>query len=282
MGLMLSRTGTLMANALDLFHVLLKRLCKCLHNGQQRQIPPDSNSSKPNPQGQGHTKKSKLYPPSNKLPVAGISVATTFNAHSAFYRAGSSKLVTASAGEVTMAVSTSARSKTTNGQLKYSTESKKSYRAKGSALMPFVKVEPGIYKSAPPPNDMVPHGNARRSRSARTSRRVKKAATKESSFKTLTPRLKYQKHIEELEKRRTILQSLKREYSRAKADYEKSENTLQCLRRQGQDTLQFWRKQKNSAEGSLRKMARKLRNGRVLEKEVMMKVWRKPQRYDPG
>ena len=181
-----------------------------------------------------------------------------------------------------MAVSTSARSKTTNGQLKYSTESKKSYRAKGSALMPFVKVEPGIFKSAPPPNDMVPHGNAQRSRSARTSRRVERAATKESSFETLTPRLKYQKHIEELEKRRTILQSLKREYSRAKADHEKSENTLQCLRRQGQDTLQFWRKQKNSAEGSLRKMARKLRNGRVLEKEIMMKVWRKPQRYDPG
>ena len=148
--------------------------------------------------------------------------------------------------------------------------------------MPFVKVEPGIYKSAPPPNDMVPHGNARRSRSAQTPRRVERAATKESSFETLTPRLKYQKHIEELEKRRVILQSLKREYSRAKADYEKSENTLQCLRRQGQDTLRFWRKQKNSAEGSLRKMARKLRNGRVLEKEMMMKVWRKPQRYDPG
>ena len=181
-----------------------------------------------------------------------------------------------------MAVFTSARSRTTNGHPKYSTESEKSYRAEGCALMPYVKVGPGTYKSAPLPGDIVPHGNARRSRSARTSGRVERAATKESSFETLTPRLKYQKHIEELEKRRMILQSLKREYSRAKADYERSENTLQCLRRQGQDTLQFWRKQKISAEGSLRKVARKLRNGRVLEKEMMMKVWKKPQRYDPG
>ena len=276
MGQILSRTETLMAKALDLFHVLLKRLCKCRHNDH------DSTTSKPNLQGQGHKKRTKLCPPSKKLPVAEISVATTFNAHPVFYRAESSKVVTASAGEAGMAIFTSARSRTSNGHLKHSTESENSYRTKLSALMPFVKAEPGTHKSAAPPGDTVLRGHVRRSRSARTSRRVEGAATKESSFDTLTPRLKYQKHIEELEKRRMILQSLKREYSRAKADYERSENTLQCLRRQGQDTLHFWRKQKHSTEGSLRKMARRLRNGRLLEKEMMMKVWKEPQRYDPG
>ena len=250
-----------MANTLDLFHVLLKRLCK--HNGQQRQISCDSSSSGPKLKGQDHTKRSKLYPPSAKLPVAESSVTTTFNVHSAFHRPGSPKLVTPTTGE---AVSTSARLRTATCCLKYPTESER------SALVPFVKVKPGEYKSAPCLDDIVQQGNARRSRSAQISRRVERAATKESSFETLTPRLKYLKHIEELEKRRVILQSLKHDYSRARAECERSESTLQCLRRQGQETLQVWRKQKNSAEGSLRKMARKLRNGRALEKEMMMKV----------
>ena len=265
-----------MANAINLFYVLLERLRKCLHNGQQRQIPCDSSSSRPKLEGQCHTKRSKLYPPSTKLPVAESPAATTFNVHSAFHRADSSKLVTSSAGEVTLAVPTSARPRTTKGRLKYLTKSAQ------STLVPFIKVKPGRHKLAPPLDDIVQQGNARRSRSARTSRRVERAATKEPSFETLTPRLKYQRHIEELEKRRVVLQSLKRGYSRARADFERSESTLQCLRRQGQEPLQVWRKQKNSAEGSLRKLARKLRNGRALEKEMMMKVWRTSQRYDRG
>ena len=261
MGLVLSRTETLMASTLDLFHVLLKRLCK--HNGQQRQILCDSSSSGPKLKGQDHTKRSNLYPPSAKLPVAESLVATTFNVHSASHRADSPKLVTPSTGE---AVTTSARLRAATCRLKYPTELER------SALVPFVKVEPGEYKSAPRFDDIVHQGSAQRSRSARTSRRVERAAAKESSFETLTPRLKYLKHIEELEKRRVILQSLKRDYSRARAECERSESTLQCLRRQGQESLQVWRKQKNSAEGSLRKMARKLLNGRALEKEIMMKV----------
>lgn len=269
MGLILSRTETLMANALDLFHALLQRLCKRLYNGQQPQTLYDSSSCSPNLQGKVHI-KSKLHPPSSKLPVAEISVATIFNAHSAFHRADSSKLVTPSADEVTMAVSTSPRPRTTKGRLKCSTEPER------SALMPFVKLKPGTYKSALPPDDIAQQGNARRSGSARTSRRVERTAPSESSFGTLTPRLKYQRHIKELEKHRMILQRLKREYSRARADYERSENALQCLRRQGQETLQDWRKHKHSAEGSLRKMARKLRNGRLLENQMMMKVWKTP------
>ena len=255
-----------MANALDFFHVLLKQLCKCLHNGQQRQIPCGSSDSRPKLKGQGYTKRSRLYPPSARLPVAESSVATTFNAHSAFHRADSPKPVTLSAGEVTIAVSTPTRLRIAICRLKYPIELER------SALVPLVKVKPGEYESAPRLDDIVQQSNARRSRSARTSRRVERAAAKESSFETLTPRLKYQKHIEELEKRRVVLQSLKREYSRARADAERLESTLQCLRRQGQETLQVWSKQMNSAEGSLRKMARKLRNGRVLEKEMMMKV----------
>lgn len=207
-----------------------------------------------------------MYPTSAKSPVAESLVATTFNVHSAFHRADSPKPVTPSAGEVTMAISTSARLRTATCRLKYCTELER------SALMPLVKVRPGEYESAPRLDDIVQQGNALRSRSARTSRRVERAAAKESSFETLTPRLKYQKHIEELEKRRVVLQSLKREYSRARADLERSESTRQCLRRQGQGNPQPWGNQMNSAEGSLRKIVRKLRSGRVLEKEMMMKV----------
>ena len=211
MGLILFRTETLMANAFDQCHALLKPLCKRLYNGKQPQIPYGSISSWPNPQRQSHIKKSKLYPPSTKLAVAETSVATTFNAHSAFHRADSPKLATPSADEVTMAVSISARPRTTKGPLKYSTQSER------SALVPFVKFKPGTYTSAPP-LDFTQQCNPRRSSRSWISRRVERAATSESSFRTLRPRLKYQKHIKELEKRRMILQSLKREFSRARAD----------------------------------------------------------------
>ena len=182
-----------MANALDFFHVLLKHLCKCLHNGQQLQIPCDSSSSRPKLKGQGYTKRSKLYPPSAKIPVAESSVATTFNIHLAFHRADSPKPVTPSAGELTIAVFMPARLRMATCHLKYPTESER------SALVPLVKVKPHEYESAPRLDDIVQQGNARRTGSARTSWRVKRAAAKESSFETLTPRLKYQEHIEELE-----------------------------------------------------------------------------------
>ena len=74
----------------------------------------------------------------------------------------------------------------------------------------------------------------------------------------------------------------KGEYGKARADHERTENTLQCVRRQGQHSLWVWRKQKISAEGSLREMARKLRIARVLEKEMMIKVGSKSQRYGHG
>lgn len=75
-----------------------------------------------------------------------------------------------------------------------------------------------------------------------------------------------------------ILLSLKRGNGRAKADYADSENTLQCLRRQGQHAFRFWRKQKRSAERSLGKTARKLRVARILDGEMKIKVWTKQQR----
>lgn len=120
--------------------------------------------------------------------------------------------------------------------------------------------------------------NTQKDEETRASGGVGRAATDKSSFETSIARLNCQQHIEELEKRRMILLSLKRENGRAKADYAKSMNTVQCLRRQGQHDFRFWRKQKKSAERSLGKTARKLRIARILNGEMTIKVWTKQQR----
>ncbi len=108
-------------------------------------------------------------------------------------------------------------------------------------------------------------------KSVRASQNNERTATNASSIKTSKPRPNYQQHIEELEKRRVILHNLKREYSRAKADFEKSENTLRCLGRQHR-CYHRWRKQKESAERSLGKISRRLQNARIVEREAMVKV----------
>ena len=145
------------------------------------------------------------------------------------------------------------------------------------ALPPYAKPKPSTDETTLPFKGIVQQDIAQGGKSAQASGRIKRAATNVSSSETSTPRSSYHQHIEELEKYRVILCNLKREYSQAKADYDRSENTLQCLRRQDQHPLRLWRKQKRSAERSLGQTARKLQKTRILERDMLIKVRTKPQ-----
>ncbi len=148
---------------------------------------------------------------------------------------------------------------------------------RGFALPPYPKPKPSTDEFILPFKGIVKQNIAQEGKSAQAPGRTMKAATNISSSETSTPRSRYHQHIEELEKYRVILCNLKHEYSQAKADYDRSEATLQCLRRQDQHPLRFWRKQKRSAERSLGQTARKLQKTRILERDMLIKVRTKPQ-----
>lgn len=261
------RIETLVVNALGLSCIILERLSKYLHNGQCRQVQRNPSSSNPKVSEQNHMMSGKACLKSAKVSPAKSSAATTLITSSAFDRDGSSKsMLEHPACEIAAYSSPrpSVKGERTNCP---NTSTQTPQR---SALSSSVKAEPSTDETAPPSKGIVQQ--AQKHKCFGASGRMTGATTNASSSETPTPYSSYQKYIEEFERHRVILYSLKREYSRAKADYEWSENTLHCLRRQEQHPLRFWRKQKKMAEKSLGKKARKLQSIRILERDMVAKV----------
>lgn len=311
MGNILCKTGKLLANALGLSGLILKHLTKYLHHRQHCRIQPKSSSSNPTISERSHTMRGKAYSHSVKMSPADSSIATTLTS-SAYDRGGSLKaMVKQNAHEIAAASYLSSRLSAEGGRTRCPLKSKDFHRmeklpvtdAKAakksrsrtpssltseaiatphipprigpnvrSSLPPCVEAKPDVDETAPPLKGIVQQGEAQRHKSIRSSGRVTRAVIDASRSETTSQSSSYQQHIQELEKQRATLCNLKREYGRAKVDYERSENTLQCLRRQDQHPLRFWRKQKTSAEKSLGKIARKLRKARMSESETMTKV----------
>ena len=322
------KAGTLLANALGLSGVVLKRWTECLRNRRQCRIQPTSSGSDPTVSEQSHPTGGKAYSRSVTRSPADSSVAASLVTSSAFDRGGSLKsTVKHTAHGITVSSLPSARPSAKGGRTKHPrawndfhgtgkvpvidakaattpksrnpsglasepTESPHkppgtgvdagTQASHGSTLSPCAKATPGADETALSPKGNVQQGEVQKHKSARSSRRITRAATNASGFEASTLRSSYQQHLQELDEHRATLYSLKREYGHAKADYERWESTLRCLRRQDQHPLWFWRQQKTRAERSLGKTARKLRQTRISESEIMIKVWTEPQLYGHG
>ena len=221
------RIETLVVNALGLSCIILERLSKYLHNGQYRQVQRNPSSSNPKVSEQNHMMSGKACLQSAKVSPAKSSAATTLIMSSAFDRDGSSKsMLEHPACEI--AAYSSPRPSVKGGRTNCPNTSTQTPQR--SALSFSVKAEPSTDETAPPSKRIVQQ--AQKHKCFGASGRMTGATTNASSSETPTPYSSYQKYIEDFEKHRVILYSLKREYSRAKADYERSDNTLHCLRRQ--------------------------------------------------
>lgn len=284
--------------------VVLKRLSECLHNRQHCQLQRNSSSSKPEVSEQNN-KNGNMCSQSVKIDPVNSLVATNLVTSSALDRDVSGKPMfehTHSSARSSakrrikcppelQEIYRTGKARMTEAKAAKKLKSKTSPALKpeptaiphrpsragpdAGTQTPSVKSKRSTHETAPPSRSTVQQDEARKDISARASKSTTRhptAATNAPSSATSTPRSSYQQHIEKLEKHRVVLYSLKREYGRAKADYERSENTLQCLRRQDQYPLWFWRAQSTLAEISLGKTARKLRSTRILEREMVIKV----------
>ena len=250
MGLILSGTETLVANALGLLGVILKRLSTCLHVHQHNRTRRGHGSNNLTLREQRRLMSGRLHPPHLTGSLADPAIVTPL----AFHRAGSSKSLATRTRESGGALQLPDRHSVKENGSHHSFGLNHFYYTEVSALQPRAKAKLSTHDIAQPLKGIMQQNKAQNRKSTLAYGRVERAATNAPNSEILTPRSTYQRHIEELEKRRVILHSIKRDYGLVKADYEKSENTLQCLRRQDLHTPRSWRKQKRSAESSLGKL----------------------------